>query len=127
MNTPNAHQNQPIELDLDDIPLEELAEHLRADGARLQTLNVKATSNALDVDFRLRGMRIRFEVHFTPQSDPANSIEQKKRFCLNARVPLRPENGKDIYKTALDFERFLNGYSIGPRFVFRQLQSEPPY
>jgi hypothetical protein len=126
MNTPNAHQEPPIELDLNDIPLEGLADHLRTEGARFQTLNVKANSEALDVDFRSNGMRIKFAVHFTPQPDPATSTGQEKRFCLNARIPLRCEDWVDVYEAASYFERFLNGYSRGPRFVFRQLQSKPP-
>lgn len=130
-NGPETTQNGPINecfnttdfVDLDDLPIAGLANHLAATSPGLK---VQARGDALEVDFRLHGMRLRCTIHITPQPDEAIGCRGEKRLCLSARIPLRQKEGEDNYDSMIHFAHEWNARSEGPRFVFRELQSQPP-
>jgi hypothetical protein len=133
-NGPETTQNGPINeclnttdfVDLDDLPMAGLANHLREAEALGRGVNVQSKGDALEVSFRLYGMRIHFAVHFTPQPDEPLGWRGDKRLSLSARVPLRRKQGDDRYDALIHLAHEWNGRSNGPRFVFREFQSEPP-
>jgi len=125
--TDNGSTNERFDttdyVDLDELPMAGLAKHLAATSSGL---NVQTKADALEVDFRLHGLRIGFVVHFTPQPDDAIECRGDKRIALSARVALRQKEGDDNYDSMIHFAHEWNARSTGPRFVFREFQSEPP-
>ena len=130
MNTqrelPNPSFDTTEYVDLDELPMAGLANHLREAEALGRGVNVQSNGAALEVSFRLHGMRIHFAVHFTPQPDDAIECRGDKRIALSARVALRQKEGDDNYDSMIHFAHEWNARSTGPRFVFREFQSEPP-
>jgi hypothetical protein len=128
--TDNGSTNERFDttdyVDLDELPMAGLANYLREAEALGRGVNVQSKGDALEVSFRLHGMRIHFAVHFTPQPDEAIGCRGGKSLSLSARVPLRRKEGDDRYDALIHSAHEWNGWSDGPRFVFRELQSKPP-